>query len=138
MNAPKCMSHYISSFHTGRALFKAQSGSLDSISTALSLQTQHSLQTRSTSVDNIPQTIPAKVEDGKKYALLETETSSIISSSRNGGGEIRLTQSLPAVMERHVGEAMSSGRENQSGFSDNFIVTGDESDSRNSSTEVCI
>ena len=141
-----CMDDIIDVFvvlATGRAFFAVRSGSLDSISTALSLTTQQSRPARTNSLDSLllqSGSSRSRVEDGRRYVLLETGS---VSSSRTltadaeqRGSESNLTRSLPAAIERRV--QCNSPREsrrvknsrNPDGFSDNFVTADDEREAR--------
>lgn len=151
---------------SGRALFR--SGSMDSLSTAVSLQTHHSVPTHSSSLidlhlaseNGIPSS--ARVESGKSCVLLDTGATPAIlpggageerapggegnswkerdkrrrgdkgsgEERRREKGEQRLTQSLPAAVERRIEESEGATgndhlpprpRSEPDTFSDNFI-----------------
>ena len=124
---------------TGRAFFTVRSGSLDSISTSVSLATQQSGPAHSSSLDNLYGSSRPRVEDRRRYVLLETGS---VSSSRTAdvdeqrGSESTLTRSLPAAMDRSVqcSSPRASGRVENTldpdGFSDNFVTADDEGEAR--------
>lgn len=123
----------------GRAFFTVRSGSLDSISTSVSLATQQSGPAHSSSLDNLYGSSRPRVEDRRRYVLLETGS---VSSSRTAdvdeqrGSESTLTRSLPAAMDRSVqcSSPRASGRVENTldpdGFSDNFVTADDEGEAR--------
>ena len=112
------------------------SGSLDSISTAVSLATTQMVPTHSSSLDNLHQPrgegggkggggsdpqCNTKRECGQKYMLLET--SSVVSGvCADEERRAMMTQSLPVEVERRITPHYSTeGKTEYDGFSDNFV-----------------
>lgn len=112
-------------FLAGRALFRVRSGSLDSISTAVSFGIQNGL-TRYSSADNLyhhqDHVCHSRTENGKQNTLIDTDS---LSSSMTEGERKGLTQSLPATIEKSVSSPAevirARPKSEPDGFSDDFV-----------------
>lgn len=126
---------------TERSLVHVHSGSLDSISTSVSLATTQTHPTRSSSLDNLHQPrgeggerggggggsdpqCNTKRDSGKKYMLLETSSvvSGVCADEEKEERKAMMTRSLPVEVERHIAPHSNVERRTEiDGFSDNFV-----------------